>query len=310
MGPVVLGFDIGGTNLRLGLVTPDNRLIEPRKTESQAVFAGPDPIRRFGDYLTAYLADALGGRTLCAISGGFPSTVSTNRRSVISTTNIPALQNLSVADDLAGFGVLVLVDRDANNLLRFDLADHGLAGRGIVIGCYIGTGLGNAISIDGRMLVGRHGVAGELGHMPVHGNNRICGCGNRGCVETVGSGGALQESLRARVSGPAIDDIFTCCVGEEFVQRVLVHAAEAVATEINILDPEAVVLGGGVVQMRGFPRQGFEELVRALIRKPLPAEDTTFIYSRPGHHNGVLGAGLAAWSSLNSHSTAHHEENP
>lgn len=188
-GPVVLGFDIGGTNLRLGLVTPDNRLIEPHKTESSPLFAGADPMHRFGDYLAAYLAGALGGRTLCAISGGFPSTVSANRRTVISTTNIPALQNLLVADDLARFGVPVVVDRDTNNLLRFDLADHQLPRSGIVIGCYIGTGLGNAIAINGRMLVGRHGVAGELGHVPVHGNSRICGCGNRGCVETVQSQG-------------------------------------------------------------------------------------------------------------------------
>ena len=307
-GPVVLGFDIGGTNLRLGLVTPDNRLIEPHKTESSPLFAGADPMHRFGDYLAAYLAGALGGRTLCAISGGFPSTVSANRRTVISTTNIPALQNLLVADDLARFGVPVVIDRDTNNLLRFDLADHQLTRSGIVIGCYIGTGLGNAIAINGRMLVGRHGVAGELGHVPVHGNSRICGCGNRGCVETVASGRALQEGLRARVCGSAIEDVFTCCAGEEFVQRVLVHAAEAVATEINILDPDAVVLGGGVVQMRDFPRQVFEDLVRTFIRKPLPAEDTTFVYSRPGHHNGVLGAGLAAWDSFNAQHTEHRQE--
>jgi allose kinase len=305
---VVLGFDIGGTNVRLGLVTSDNRLIEPHQSASGPLFAGSDPMARFRDFITKYLTDSLLGRQLHAISGGFPSTVSADRRRVISTANIPALQNLPVAEDLAAFRVPVIVDRDTNNLLRFDLVDHQLPECGVVIGCYLGTGLGNAIAINGRMLVGRHGVAGELGHVPVHANDRVCGCGNRGCVETVASGRALQEGLLAHGCDSRIDDVFTSCGEEEFVQNVLVHAARAVAAEINILDPDAVVLGGGVVQMKDFPRQRFQDLVLTFVRKPLPADDTTFVYSRPGHHNGVLGAGLAAWDSLNAQGAAHHKE--
>jgi len=213
-----------------------------------------------------------------------------------------------VADDLAVFDVPVIVDRDTNNLLRFDLIDHQLPKSGIVIGCYLGTGLGNAIAINGQMLVGRHGVAGELGHVPVHSNDRICGCGNRGCVETVASGRALQEGLLVHGCDSRIDDVFTSCGEEEFVQNVLVHAAEAIAGEINILDPDAVVLGGGVVQMKDFPRQRFEELVLTFVRKPLPADETTFVYSRSGHHNGVLGAGLAAWDILTTQDVAPHKE--
>ena len=301
--PVVLGFDIGGTNLRLGLVTADNRLVEPHKTRSAPLFAAGQassgqPMARFADYLTDYLSGALQGRELRAISGGFPSTVSADRRTVISTTNLPTLENLPVADLLAGFGVPVVVDRDVNNLLRYDLVDHKLPKVGIVTGCYVGTGLGNAIAINGRILVGRHGVAGELGHMPVHGEDKLCGCGNRGCVEAVASGRALQEGLQAAGAAASIGEVFTHCAEEDFVQRVLVHAAEAVATEINILDPEAVILGGGVVQMKGFPRERFEALVRGFTRKPLPAEDTRFLYSRHGHYNGVMGAGLAAWEML------------
>lgn len=296
--PVVLGFDIGGTNLRLGLVTTDNQLLEPHKTRSAPLFASPQPMARFGAYVAEYLSGALAGRELRAITGGFPSTVSADRRTVISTTNLPALQNLRVADDLAGFGVPVLVDRDVNNLLRFDLADHKLPKTGIVIGCYVGTGLGNSIAINGRILVGRHGVAGELGHMPVHGNDSLCGCGNRGCVEAVASGRALQEGLRACGCAAPIGEVFIHCAEQEFVERMLVHAAEAVATEINILDPDAVVLGGGVVQMKGFPRARFEDLVRSFTRKPLPAEDINFVYSKNGHYNGVMGAALSAWDTL------------
>lgn len=304
---VVLGFDIGGTNLRLGLLTTENQLLEPHKTKSAPLFETSEPMARFGDYVSEYLADALGGRKLRAISGGFPSTVSADRRTVISTTNLPTLQNLPVAEHLAGFGVPVLVDRDVNNLLRFDLRDHGLPRSGVVIGCYIGTGLGNAIAINGRIHVGRHGVAGELGHMPVYGNETLCGCGNRGCIEVVASGRALQEGLKACDGAVTISDVFTQCAGEEFVENVLTHAAQAVATEINILDPEAVILGGGVVQMKGFPRRRFEDLVRTFTRKPLPADDTHFVYSRNGHYNGVLGAGLAAWDALHSRTTNSEE---
>lgn len=295
---VVLGFDVGGTNLRVGLIGPDLSLIGAVKTPSRGVFEQSDPMATFCEFLANYLDTRLGSRELVAISGGFPSTVSADRRTVFSTSNIPALTNIPVADALARFGVPVFVDRDVNNLLRDDLYAHSLPRTGVVIGFYLGTGLGCALAVDGRVLIGRHGVAGELGHIPSHGNLKQCGCGNIGCVESVASGRALEEGLGGSCCDATIAEVFVKCGDAPFVTNVLEHAAEALATAINILDPHAVVVGGGVVAMKGFPRLSFEEQVVRFARKPYPAAALTFTYSSRGHHNGVRGAGLAAWEAL------------
>ena len=71
--------------------------------------------------------------------------------------------------------------------------------------------------------------------------------------------------------------------------------AVAVATEVNILDPEYVVLGGGVLQMDGFPLEYFEQKIRAYTRKPYPEENLRLVYSRPNQENGIIGAGISGW---------------
>ena len=74
--------------------------------------------------------------------------------------------------------------------------------------------------------------------------------------------------------------------------------AAAVATEINILDPEYVVLGGGLLAMDGFPAQYFENKIRAFSRKPFPEENLRLIYSRQNQENGIIGAGIYGWQEL------------
>ena len=69
-------------------------------------------------------------------------------------------------------------------------------------------------------------------------------------------------------------------------------------TEVNILDPDCVILGGGLLQMAGFPKAFFEEKIKAYARKPYPAENLSLFYSRPDQDNGILGAGLYGWKCL------------
>lgn len=199
MSDLILSVDVGGTNLRLGLVRPDMSVEAFDIVRSAPVLETDAPldalitiIQRFL-YRHAGTTDGTGERTLGAVAVGFPSTVDVTRRVVLSTANIAALQNLPVVTVLeSAFGVPVVIDRDVNFLLRHDIHDLGLTGLPVVA-CYLGTGLGNAIAIRGEILVGAHGVAGELGHIPVRGLQKTCGCGNTGCVETIASGIRLTE---------------------------------------------------------------------------------------------------------------------
>jgi len=211
------------------------------------------------------------------------------------------MQNLAIADQFeAHLGTRVFIDRDVNMLLRHDMAHHRFDDPCVVIGCYAGTGLGNAISINGEIHVGRHGVAGELGHFPILGLDRLCGCGNLGCIETVASGRYFAEMAAQEFPHTPLDGVFTLHSDSPQVRQFIRYLATPIAGEINILDPEAVILGGGVIRAPGFPSDQLEDAIRDLCRKPYPSKDIRFIYSDGGHLGGLIGAAIYAFDALSA----------
>ncbi len=302
----VLALDIGGTHLRIGLVDRALRITDFEIIGSARLLGGERPIDDLSDYISAYLSTRTSTDAhLRAITLGFPATIDRARTRILSTTNLPALQNVSVVERLeATFGIPAIIDRDVNNLLRYDMQTLDLPREGIVIGCYVGTGLGNAISVDGSILVGRHGVAGELGHIPQLHLTGICGCGNVGCVETVASGRYLADL--ADSSGGDLVDVFHNVAHAHELGVFFQTLAVAIATEINILDPEAIVLGGGVIQTPEFSRTRLETLVRTHTRHPLPAAELDFLYSRGGQQAGVIGAAVHAWTRASHSLSSEH----
>lgn len=296
---MILGMDIGGTNLRAGLCGEAEAPEGVEILSSAALFSGGECLRALERFIRDYCARRLGGRLPRAVSIGFPSTLDKRRRVVLSTPNLPGMDNLPVVDALEeALGVPVFINRDVNLLMLCDIRRHGLPTDGVIVGCYIGTGLGNAICVGGELLSGKNGVAGELGHIPVVGNDRTCGCGNTGCMETLAGGMALTAWLSDRFPGETIDELFLRHGDEPFVRRYVDILAAAIATEVNILDPDAVILGGGVPQMKGFPLPLLMERLRARARKPYPCEGLRLIVSENHQDSGVAGAGLYARAEL------------
>lgn len=298
-GDHVLAVDIGGTNLRLGLVRGDLGVDGFEIVGSQDALQVADPLAALGRLVSGYLARHTPERGPLAVAMGFPGTVDRARRTVLSTSNIQSLQNVPIADYLeALLGVPAVIDRDVNNVLRYDLWDLDVPATGIVVGCYVGTGLGNGISVEGRILAGRHGVAGELGHLPGLGLTGRCGCGNVGCIETVASGKYFGEMAAEHFPDTPMHRVLAEHAGHPKIREFVRYIATAIASEVNILDPEAVILGGGVVVAPGFPIATLEAEVRHFARKPLPADDIRFLHSTGGQQAGVVGAGISAWDAL------------
>ena len=302
-GPRVnLGVDIGGTNLRMGLVTDDLGIIAQQLVPSSVV-SGAEAA---GDGVLGLLRGALEefvtasrtttpGLEVVSLSVGVPSTVSRDRRTVISTTNLTGWDEVHLVDYFERvWGVPVVLDRDTNFLMRHDMHVHGIGPDQIVIGCYVGTGLGNAIAIDGNLYVGAHGVAGELGHIPVVGHDEPCGCGNRGCIEPLASGAGLRDLHTAHFPGTPFPEVFTRHADTPEIERFLDLLAQAIATEVTLFDPDVVLLGGGVISMNDFPRAALEAAVRRHSRQPLPRDVIGFVYSEESQFNGVFGGTLAA----------------
>lgn len=295
----VIGVDIGGTHVRLGAV---NRQYELSHFEMlpTASLVGPRLLDALAEVLLDYVARNLpAGKPPRAFALGFPSTLNRERTRVLSTPNVPGLDNIDmVAEMQQRLKLPVYIDRDVNMLFRYDVQTQRLPTAGVALGCYIGTGLGNVIAIDGRILFGKNGVAAELGHIPVMGRHDPCGCGNAGCMELYASGKALAALREAHFADTSFEALFVRHGADARLEEYVRCLALPVAMEINLLDPEYVILGGGVLHMPNFPHRRLEQYIRQYARKPYPAENVCLYYTHMAQENGVIGAGIYAFSLL------------
>jgi len=290
---VVAGVDMGATHIRFCLQTGDGAVLHCEKQRTAEV------IRSGVVCGVAQMIDTQLQHHQVRCRGlvmGFPALVGKDKRTIISMPNLP-LQTTELYD-LAGkledaLGCPVAFSRDVNLQLSFDVAQHNLQQQQ-VLAAYLGTGMGFAIWLNGAPWTGAHGVAGELGHIPQGDLSLHCRCGNAGCLETVCSGIALQQWYEQRSRGYAIDDIFTAALDEPFVQKLLDHAARAIATSVNLFDPDAVILGGGVMDMTDFPHEILIARIKQHLRRPLPYQAVRFITASSSAFNGAQGAATLA----------------
>lgn len=311
-GQTILGMDIGGTNVRAGLVDESGQVSCFELVPSALLFsqANETTLQGLSAYIQQYIARFCPSAPPAAVSIGFPSTLNREKTVLLSTPNLPFADQLPVVSLLREqISIPVLVNRDVNMLLLNDMQQHRISRDGITISCYFGTGLGNAIWLDGHFLTGKNGVAGELGHIPVYGCHTRCGCGNIGCMETLAAGRYLTELQQRDFPNTPINALFTYHRSTPQLQNFIEILSLPVATEINIFDPDHVILGGGVLQMPDFPTDLLEHFIRLHARKPFPCDSLHLVYSRAGQDSGVIGAGLYGFTQLPQlHTSTHCKE--
>jgi fructokinase len=167
------------------------------------------------------------------------------------------------ADLERALGRPVRVTNDANCFALSEAADGAAAGASVVFGVIVGTGTGGGIVVDGRVLVGRNGIAGEWGHNPLpwpradETPGPLCYCGKRGCIETFLSGPGIARDHEA-ATGERLDAAVLAeraaaghASARATLDRHAERAARALAGVVNVLDPDVVVLGGGVSNLPG-----------------------------------------------------------
>jgi fructokinase len=287
-----IGIDLGGTKIEGVVLGDDGRVLVRRRlaTESERGYAHiVAAVGALVDELRAHASD-------CDIVGvGTPGAVS-RRSGAMKNCNTQCLNGRDLPGDLRHrIGLPVLVENDAN---CFALAEalHG-AGRGhaVVFGVILGTGVGGGIVARGRLLRGAQHIAGEWGHHSIDPRGPDCYCGGRGCVETYLSGPAMQRAYRDR-GGEALDaaaiaarwragEALACAVRDEYLERF----GRALANVIAILDPDAVVLGGGLSNLDELYEEGRAAVARAVFNDELL---TPILRHRLGDSAGVIGAAL------------------
>lgn len=287
----VVGIDIGGTNFRIGLVDDSQNVVKLEKVPVKTVFNSDDALSDLANKIIEFTKEEQYG----AVAIGFPATMNVDRTRVVQAPNIAFMENLPVCEVLEKkLNVPVVAERDVTFALSYDMHKYELPNEGIICGIYYGTGIGNAICINGVPLTGQHGCAGEIGHIPVFVSTEVCGCGNVGCLEAEAGGKALAKIQQEDYPETSIGDMFSKHANAKKVKNIVELMANAVATEVNILDPAYVLLGGGVFKMKDFPIEMFNEFIQQKVRKPLPLNELKIVYTEDEIDKSVVGASIYA----------------
>jgi allose kinase len=276
----ILGVDIGGTFTRYGLVVNDDVLFSKKiKTDSITNFA-------------QFIIDIYHHSTnIQLISIGIPGVVKQNE--IVSVPNIKRLENFPLVDIITKeLAVTVIINKDVNLLFLYDIYKERLSSKDNILGIYLGTGLGNALYIHGQLMLGDHGFSGELGHTPIIGNDQKCECGKIGCVETIVSGKKLYEIYENEKFAIDFKDLFKKHANHSKIIEYLDNFARIISTELNLMDISILLLGGGVINMKAFPKALLIKFIKSYLRTETQAAalDVRFMSDDP--IGSIKGAAL------------------
>jgi glucokinase len=246
------GFDLGGTELKYGLIDEGGAIVLKEKTSSPSTIDG---LLGLLERLWQDLKKSHPGR-IKAAGFGFAGFFSLRERKILHSPNYPALNGYDLVPAFRKFlDVPFRIDNDAN-MAAFGEYKHG-SGRGAqsLVLLTIGTGIGSGIILDGKLWQGKCGFAGELGHITVNPEGSKCNCGNVGCLETEASASRIVRNFKERAGkdeGQTSEDVYNRAkrgdpAARESFARCGYYLGIGLGIIINFLNPERIILGGGVM---------------------------------------------------------------
>jgi glucokinase len=316
--PYTIGMDLGGTKILAAVVSREGRIVAEAKLKTKPD-EGPDAViermiqaaRKAVQRAGIEWADVLG------MGIGAPGPMDPETGVVYNPPNLPGWNEVPLGSRLAeGLGVPIFVENDVN---LGTLGEHALgAGQGTqdMVGIFVGTGVGGGLILGGELRSGYRHAAAEVGHMIILADGPVCGCGKRGCLESVASRTAIdrdirlgiaagRETLVLELTGGKLDRLTSGVLakawsqGDPLVVEILTKAqwylGLLTASIVNLIDPEMVVFGGGVVEALG------EDLLapirvtaRQYFIQQAGADQVQIVTARLGDQAGVLGAAVLA----------------
>jgi glucokinase len=314
-GRQAIGVDVGGTKTAALRVSAGGEILDGTVV--------PTPADDEAAILTAAeaaIADVMDGDVV-AIGVGAAGLVDVRAGLLLSSPNL-AWRNVPLAERLGTrFGLPVTVDNDATAAAWAE-ARFGASRKhpdSLFVG--VGTGIGGGIVMGGRLIQGAHGFAGEIGHIIVQPDGPSCGCGNRGCWEQVAGGPAISRAGRsaatedpesgiarlaggdpARVTGELV--VRAATEGDPIAVRILGEVGrrlgEGIAGLVNVLDPQVVVLGGGVGEIGALVLEPLREAYLATVEGRSDRPDVPILPAVLGNDAGAIGAALLAIEAASS----------
>lgn len=251
---LALGVDLGGTKI-LGLIVDETGHIHGEQSVPTPVGDAESLLQALTglvNKLTRQCEDeALG--TILGLGVGAPGPLNPSEGLIYTMPNLPGMDNYPLAEALSQrTGLSTRLENDANAALLGEVFFGAAKGHQDAVMLTLGTGVGGAVYAAGQMVHGDRGSAGELGHITVEWDEpRLCGCGRRGCLETVASGTAVNAMMaESDLNGDSSRDFLTLLAAQDpgakkLLDRVIQGLCRACSCLINTLNPKSLVIGGG-----------------------------------------------------------------
>ena len=270
---LALGVDIGGTKVAVGLVGPEGKIIAEGRRPMVAHESAEAGLQAVTDAIDSMTAPAVEHGGFQSIGICAPGPLDPRTGIILNPPNLPCWRNFPLAERVAEkYCQPVKVENDANAAALAETIWGAARGRRYVFYGTIGTGIGTGIVFDRKIYDGNTGSAGEGGHVTIDYRGPVCTCGKRGCIEILAAGPAIGKRARAKVTvepsrASAILDLAhgdTAAVTSEIVgkayangdglaREVLQETSELLTvwlgSMVDLLDPDILVLGGGVAAM-------------------------------------------------------------
>jgi glucokinase len=312
MSKYVVGIDLGGTNVKAGIVEESTgKVVVSKSIKTNSEKGVDDTFNRIANLVNELLAEKSIDKSEVKGAGlGIPGPV-VNFETVTFFANFPWERNLNIAKILGEkLGLTVKVGNDANVITLGEVWMGAAKGYKNVLGLTLGTGIGGGIVVDGKLVEGFTGAGAEVGHIKLEAEGRLCGCGQKGCWEAYSSAtGIIREAVsRLRVNknnllwekiNGNIDEleakqIFDAAKeGDKFSEDIVDFAAKYLAMGIgnllNVLNPEVIVVGGGVALAGDFL---FDKVKKELEKYALSVtlDGVEIVQAALGNDAGVVGA--------------------
>lgn len=293
------GIDLGGTKIEgvaLDIATPTPSVLARLRVPTEQQFGYQHILAQI--HKVVQLLENETNTKIKKIGIGTPGTIDPTTQK-LKNCNTTCLNGQPFQRDLAQkLGIEVATANDAN---CFAVAEatlgavrESLPNAQVVFGVIMGTGVGGGVVLNGKVWNGKQGIGGEWGHNFLGNSGGKCYCGRYGCVETLISGPALERFYTARTGEKrTLREIFERLDFDTTAQATKTHLihyfGKAMANIVNILDPDAIVLGGGVGNISALYTEGVAETAKYVFNNRL---ETTFLRPKLGDSAGVFGAAL------------------
>jgi glucokinase len=320
---LILGIDLGGTKILTSVINPEGEMLSRDHSVTPAA-EGPDGVIQaiLGSAGRALEGASLAIDSVSAVGIGAPGLIDAEAGLLFTSPNLPGWKDVPLRDIIQEkLKKKAFLINDGNAAALGEYYFGAAKGVNHFIYVTISTGIGGGIVVDGKVLNGFKGMAGEIGHMTIADEGPPCHCGNRGCWEALASGTALAKAARKLIETGADTSILSFAEGKidkvtaqtvqsaaekgdplanQLILKVAYYFGVGVANLINIFNPEMIVIGGG---LSNIGERLFKPAHRVVEERAFTRAYRTvrFVKAALGRNSGVLGAAAFAFDEMKRH---------